>query len=218
MNISSKKERVKNFLDASYEILKDGNEKNMKKVLEELKKEKLSTEYITALRLSKIVNKEKGKLVWSQKKPTIKMSELIIKLAQNIIEKRNVVYKAKRSENIFKFMRTVYKKISRVPKSLDDLNYFQIITDNDLTPEYGEALLIKKMVVPYNIFTGGKEIRGYRWEGPKPTVQDAERIHNFVLNRLQKAKKLSDRTNTFNKKFISDYVDFVNHIRKSNNA
>jgi hypothetical protein len=201
-----KREKVKSFLDDVYDLLIKNDEKNISNVLITVKKHKLTSEYVTALKLSKIIEKRNGIVQWIYKnKPTLKLVDAIIDITERLTLSRNDKYRDKKITNVYKFMRTVYRKTKGHPVTFEKMKIDQIIDKFNLDVDHKEALLKKKHLISNNIITINGEETGYVWSGDAPNMENAAKLYNYVLNYKQANKKKTLEPKDQNMKYIKNY-------------
>lgn len=214
---AEKRNRVKLFLDKLHDLFTTKQEKNLTKALEILKSFNLSADYLSSLKISKIIEKKDGSFKWNVSKPTLKLVDIVIDHASNITKKRNSGFIKKKAENVLKFMQTVYKKTRNVPRSLEKLKFKSILDKHNLKSEYGEALILKGYITSSVILTKDGTHHAYKWEGPEPDLKKAEQLYSFVFNKIQKQKEISKefmaktrpKTTSKNMKFIQNYFSYM---------
>ena len=211
---SEKREKIKLFLDFVYSYLKNNNEKNTQKLVEEIRSRNLSTEYITALKHSGTIGKIDGIFRWLDKKiPTYKLTDFIIGYTAHIINKRNSLYKEKQIENIFKFMRNVYRMLgSGKPIDKNKINFPELCTKYNLKIEYAEALIRKNYISSQEILTMNGSETALIWVAIQPSLEDAAKIFNYVNNITQKIKKEKAVLGKPTNRFIEDFDRFKTKI------
>lgn len=184
-----KRNNVKTFLDFVYENTVIETDINLNSILNELKRRTLSSEYLTALKISRLIDKVDGKIKWiNDHKPTMLLTDLIISLTTNIINKRNTTYKIKNQENVFKFLRCVYRtlKFGR-PAEKDKFDIEDILKKYNLKIAYRYAILDKGFIKQSIILMGSKQSTIYIWNSCEPSMEDALKLYNYV-NNMKKLK------------------------------